>query len=778
MSNASSKSKIKRTTSKQDLVEDSTDFINSSSKPKPPLNRLMPWALPVRNSLASPFASRAPSPIDSKFTLHVALSEKSMMGPPALPTLDLIKKRFKNHMEVFEQNPPDCSRSRAQSLQSNQSEGYRLSRSVGAHSSLSKPRRRKYSVPRSTYGRSKSGNKENCLFVSWKDRRPSAPASLQRPLTPIGKAFVPSKVIKTSTAKVKNDTAKRALRSRSEIHFRSPLTMAVTSPKENKNDLDLFSNHDPYSWMNARSAIDFNRPPSQLSMTMVPLFNRAEDETQGALSSGEDEDEEDDKGQRRAGVEQGFSKDVFLTSTPFKNVLVRSQNSHVLGRTNAGRMHDEAGSELMESDIKNKALVISTCDGRSEEKDMELTGPLGREANTDISFPDRTPWITDSIISPPTIYLYHQEKDADTLMEGSRTDTPGNIDLDNKLRDTQSKDQNLDSPYLHVESTCPPVDGSSTMDDSSPGGQEECKNYAEAMVKGKVTNFEPPRVHGSTTKFGSTRRTRTGTIVGPSSANNGRTRSGTIVAKAQEQTITIAGARRTRSGTIIGPLPDSTVSAKGGVRCRSGTILSSQIPTRREIREQKETADENREGYAAAPAVGDNEGEGFGACIEEPDEVKGLADSLYVPCLTSSPDPINFLRAAEIMEDEDESVLNSVLGAAEGGIEYVKEMVWCVADEPPSPNVWQNPGTYTPGGYNTNSGILIVRTRQGRRVKSKGKGKGKSRNLTRFLGVGSLVEDVEPENQDRVDGDVDRLAESLSDDELLLVEGQSTALFT
>ncbi len=734
----------------------------------------------MKNSLASPFASRAPSPIDSGFALHVALPEKSMMGPPALPSLNLIEKGPQNRMGVFEQPPPDCSRSRAQSLQSKQSEGYRLSRSLSAHNSLSKPRR-KYSVPRSTYGRSESGNKENFMLVSWKDRRPSAPASLQRHLTPVGQACVPSKAIKTGNARVKNDTGKRALRSGSEIHFRYPLTMAVTSPKENKNNFDLFDNRDPYSWMNARSAIDFNRPPSQLSMTMVPLFDCAEDETQGALSSGEDEDDEDDKGQRRAGVEQGFGKDVFLTSTPFKNVLVGSQNSHVLGRTNAGRMHNEAKSELMKSGVKNEALVISTCEERSGEKDMELTALMGREANTEknISFPDRTPWITDSIISPPTIYLYHREKDVDTLMEGSRTDTPGNVDLDNKLLDTHSEGQNLNSPFKHslVESTCPSVDGSSTgLDSSFAGGQEECRNDEETRVKGKVADFESPRVHSSTTKFGtgSARRTRTGTIVGPSSANNGRTRSGTIVAKVQEQNITIAGARRTRSGTIIGPLPDSTVSAKGGLRCRSGTILSSQISTRRETREQKETAGENRERYAAAPAVGDNEGEGFGACIEE--EVEGLADSLYVPCLTSSPDPINFLRAAEIMEGEDESVLNSVIGAAEGGIEHVKEMVWYVADEPPSPDVWKNPGTYTPGGYNTSSGILIGRTRQGRRAKSRGKGK--SRNLTRFLGVSSLAEDVEPENQDRVDGDVDRPAESLSDDELLLVEGQSTALFT
>lgn len=728
------KSKIKPIPSEQDQAGESIGFKESSE-----LSLL----------LASPFLSRASSPVSPVLALDASFRGKSKMGPPIPSGLNLIKELPQDPTENSEN-----SRTRTKSLQSDQSGSSRLSPSLNASSSLPKSTGRKHTIPMSTNGSCKSVKKVNVPFMSWKDRRPSAPASLQRPPKPYGRVYVPSKAVKmTGYANVTKDTGKSSLHFAPDIHFRLPSTIVVASLKKDKTDFDLLHNHDPYSWMNARSEINFNRPPSQLSITMIPLFDDAKDEAQCPfLSSGEEEGEEEGEAQRRACVEKRFGKDAPATSTPFKNGLARTRSSHVIGKTNGGREHNKAKSKLMKPDIKNEASVIITCEERSGVKDMELTAPLECEADAEEkhnSFQDRTTWITDSIISPPTMYLNHQEKDAETLVEencSAASENAENIDLDNN---THLEGQNLSSPFKFSlsESTGTSVDESSSdLDDLLARGQEGSSDDRQRTVKEKIGECESPILSSRKTQFGTGphRRTRTGTIVGPSTANPSRTRSGTIIAKDRELNAIVSGARRTRSGTIIGPLPDLAASSKCSLRCRSGTTMYSQIPDRRE----EEVTDE---GDAAALAVDNIEKDVFGNRFEEADEADGFADSLFVPFLASSPDPIDFLSAANVMEREDESSLNSVLNAVEGGIEYVKEMLWCVSDEPPSPDV--------------------------RRGRAKSKGKGKGRFLTRFLGVNGLVEELDPEDRDMVDGDICSLGENLSDDELLLVEGQSTTLF-
>ena len=293
-----------------------------------------------------------------------------------------------------------------------------------------------------------------------------------------------------------------------------------------------------------------------------------------------------------------------------------------------------------------------------------------------------------------------------------------------------------------------------------------------------------------------TRRTRSGTLVGPLplplaasgpgiqlvvgngnlSIRRTRERSGTILAG-----LSPVSARRTRSGIVVGcppgPLVSTPVSVSGGKSTKERgpgpEIPEKYMPTTF----NSDRTDEHRSGFNYDENLDGSDVEvDINGCVD----VEPHIDALYMPRQSSSPDPIDFLRLAhyqdydgmrekhhrfgfgltiEEREDEDPD-----LGGT--GERIDDEMEWCIADEPPSPSVIMNKSNLEMMGQRYNKGgILSVKEgRRGNNEKRRGgirnaKGKGKTAR-TKFLIDGREEEPdeflVEPEEGED------------SDDELLL----------
>jgi hypothetical protein len=222
-------------------------------------------------------------------------------------------------------------------------------------------------------------------------------------------------------------------------------------------------------------------------------------------------------------------------------------------------------------------------------------------------------------------------------------------------------------------------------------------------------------------------------------------RSGTIVAAAKvpEQNAGVGGSRRTRSGSIIAPVSD--LNGKKGVSPRTGSV--TKLETKRISDVSRVDEVQAKETRATSQIENSCSGNGCAPSIQEVNEAECYVDSLY---LTSSPDPINFLTGARI--DGDESALVVVVGE------------WQVADEPPSPEIKRTKKTaQTPRGV-------------GRSMIRRFKPKGNRKKHARFLGPDGEVESFECDDPKRRSLNFEDGLIDTSDDELLLVVGQSKSL--
>ena len=302
-----------------------------------------------------------------------------------------------------------------------------------------------------------------------------------------------------------------------------------------------------------------------------------------------------------------------------------------------------------------------------------------------------------------------------------------------------------------------------------------------------------------------------------------RTRSGTIVPSSHRifnntNTNDPPGTRRTRSGTLVGPLPlplaasgsDAQLVAGNGnlsvgrTRERSGIISAGPSPlplpvgagARRTTKERELGPEILLEDMCTSNSKSDRADEhhsGFdydenldGSDIEV-SMVEPYIDALYIPRQGSSPDPIDFLRLAHF-QDYDGMRYRFGSGSGftlekreyedlnHGGTKEIieDELVWCIADEPPSPIVVKNESKlemlgrrYSKGGILSVGGSgnrgLGNRNNKRRRGKS-AKGKGKMTRM-RFMidGHEEKLDEVEVEPEEGED----------SDDELLLGDGST-----
>ncbi|KDR68022.1 hypothetical protein GALMADRAFT_216137 [Galerina marginata CBS 339.88] len=405
---------------------------------------------------------------------------------------------------------------------------------------------------------------------------------------------------------------------------------------------------------------------------------------------------------------------------------------------------------------------------------------------------DRTPWITDSLISPPTGYLDWKAK----TRKGQGAD--GQLD-ERSLGSTRSS--RLSSPFGALDHQ------SGTSDDgrSVPDDMSSSSATARGTSTGTGASANTKRTRsGTIVPAGAgavavalpqgARRTRSGTIVGPLPAASAAGPPGPLPAVPQEggemgtgtgTRVGLGQTRRTRSGTIVASGSGVGGRTRSGSVLRSGSNATATATTKAIITEDSgiQLVDATNTTRSRGPAIdGDMDAEHLD---DEADmdagaeaDIECYVDSLYLPQLTSSPDPIDFLRFASITEEEE---LDEQLALAlPRGSAPVKDMAWFVADEPPSPEVVKT----DKDGCKSSSlrgGIFRGKSRGfgiGWRAATKAalhfqrgrdKGKGKKNLKARFEGLEEDEADDEGPNPAGV--------EDVSDDELLLCPGSTAGLW-
>ncbi|KAF8903525.1 hypothetical protein CPB84DRAFT_774918 [Gymnopilus junonius] len=421
----------------------------------------------------------------------------------------------------------------------------------------------------------------------------------------------------------------------------------------------------------------------------------------------------------------GYETDVNAVDRKRLTTLTRTHSLPNVSTTVTLSLLSSSSSPVAQPGISKPNIVQKSTNikDKSEDQDgevdMELTGDAvttaikvsqaGRkgdagEKTLDQLDADLTPWVTDSIISPPTLYFAMKTKKKGDAQVG----LDEKAGRGNAVVQEQRKIGERESRGLHI---LQPMKPSSPFRLSSPFRPSETSTDT---TDHSSFNLIPDReeLH---------ERERTLAVAQDNDelhlANAKRTRSGTIVPAGAP-----TGARRTRSGTIVGPLPPAPAparplpavpsasgSANGKVgaepktglvlpkRTRSGTIIASSAGSGPGLGSLNGGRTRTRSGSVLSVnangvhtinvmtdghSMNDQTGEvGNNVDFQNPlDEIQAedpvsdvecYVDSVYLPPLTSSPDPIDFLRFASIVEEDEEP----------------ENMAWFVADDPPSPVV-------------------------------------------------------------------------------------------
>ncbi|KAJ3541246.1 hypothetical protein NMY22_g3957 [Coprinellus aureogranulatus] len=366
--------------------------------------------------------------------------------------------------------------------------------------------------------------------------------------------------------------------------------LGLDSGLRHRDDLDFLQGGLP--------VIDFNRPPSQLS-----LYATVE---AGALIRSDSMTSND-----------RFAAGLLAASTPYNPKRI----------SNVASDAQNAAPPLAPAFLDPPLLLPrrDTLDDLTE--NMSLTSVMEPSGlRSDDSLADRSPWITDSLISPPTIY---RRLPLDAENDGSiDSQKRANVAVETAQLDILTSD----SDYAHALSDG--VAAQNQLDNQATGGQY-AKETSSAIGAQKPTSDSHARA-------------RSGTIVSPkpmiaSGRVVGRTRTGTITTTAvpaiQKQT-------RQRSGTITPnsvtrPLLEPALPVAG--RSRSGTVTA--VP-----RLQSPV-----EGTVLEPAAGE--------VLMKDNDAEALVDAVYDPTpvaemeFSSAPNP-------DIELDLEDEVLDITLRAA------------------------------------------------------------------------------------------------------------------
>jgi len=594
--------------------------------------------------------------------------------------------------------------------------------------------------------------------------------------------------------------------------IRHPIHFAHQKRQANANDEDSDAS---MAWMHRRSGVNFNRPPSQMEFLGPsggisglgfglglddPVFTSDDQGSSDEVVA--DEIPMVTKGRLDLGLDgERFGEDAYGISTPFKDVNIQNdgrnqefsnalsmrdqdQRPRLAGRLNSQLVPLKSQFELNADDDKEN----EEDEGQDQEEisdngsgeDMELTaiatfGYSGANAvgainqHSNLHEGDMTTWITDSLISPPTVYLERRKNVGDT----GEGEIKGGGGQEGKT--TLASTAHLSSPFRLTSPTgfsTPFTEITDNERDEFESKEGEAVIEQQFNLDGAITTGSTKVTNATTNK--SSTRTRSGTIVSANPMPPGarRTRSGTIVgplaappAPPPSNKVFVGSTRRTRSGTIVASITVSQAPGENGLasqsekigRARSGSMLKTkdrQIQPRPTANSDEDnsgvgTTTTKKEPLARDKSNSDSEFE-FDADSESEDAVECFADSLYVPRRSSSPDPINFLCFASIEEGDDE-VEQLPMEFAPGNEAH--GMRWSVVEEPPSPEVQKRQGVGRGGRF-------------GGRGRGKRGARKASKNLTaRFVGGEELQRRKKGKEME------------MEDDELLLLPGQSASLW-
>ncbi|KAF8159841.1 hypothetical protein B0H34DRAFT_797049 [Crassisporium funariophilum] len=395
-------------------------------------------------------------------------------------------------------------------------------------------------------------------------------------------------------------------------------------------------------------------------------------------------------------------------------------------------------------------------------EDMDLTDPLtatltavGAAANANANLSrgwglgeERSAWVTDSLISPPTGYL--REKDVDQGDDEQHGDN-------GEQRSRTSSSSDTASPFLRAFSPAPsakPTTSTSTTTRTRSGTIVPVRPPTKTTEKAQ----DPP----------GTRRTRSGTLLGPLPLPPPPAGPSTSKPHGVSVGGPSAPARRARSGTILAVPPSlpslsdgkalgSALGAGGGVRrTRSGTVVGPGVgpalSTQGRFEEEEEEDDVDDEECRGTQASADAVGMGVGEEEETEEdldvdaEVECYQDALYEPRVGSSPDPIDFLRFKHNY-NHPRNTQSQKWSVAEGA-EEVEEAdeaeevdldAWCVADEPPSPVVQRKARLALNSGSGNGNGLANgIMNKKGKKRQA-----GTLKAIARFAGLEEEEEEDE-----------------------------------
>ncbi|KAJ7574382.1 hypothetical protein C8J56DRAFT_979496 [Mycena floridula] len=325
---------------------------------------------------------------------------------------------------------------------------------------------------------------------------------------------------------------------------------------------------------NTHMDIDFNRPPSQLS-----LYDYNCDATYDSTLDFDCDKVED----------SGFLfNDVQASSTPFHQ---RPALKHAMF---AASDPNSEITDLIAAGLGYRSRCVTPSSSSSDE-DKTMTKNLQQ----------RSPWISDSLISPPKSMEWNAQPRKEAGSEGIYAQDLGRTDSDVDMVTAADAEfepvneevlQDLFDTMIIIESPSSSTDNNRTSQAPTRTRSLDSAAAPDHKIKGrergstiKASDYPNP----SSSSAAPARRTRSGTITKSDSSNltklpsipllNGarRTRSGTVVSVAPlppfaegsaEDALgpTLPMTSRRRSGSIIAP-----IVAK---RARSGTIVSSLPP--------------------------------------------------------------------------------------------------------------------------------------------------------------------------------------------------------
>ncbi|KAK7060804.1 hypothetical protein VNI00_000537 [Paramarasmius palmivorus] len=338
--------------------------------------------------------------------------------------------------------------------------------------------------------------------------------------------------------------------------------------------------HDSIFSRSPSHAIDFNRPPSQLSLydyTRTIAYDSSADTPMESFGSSNDD----------------FSRNIAAASTPFKLSLPPKSF-----RSPGGKLYSSYHSRLAVSDTETDS---DPCDWDSDDgtttngsifRSLKMVSRSRARSGSGFTTPspedsedeemshyqDRSTWVEDSLISAPdTMEWKIRPRNARSDAFMRRVD--GNLDVDMTNDEKEGVKGRLEGMFdnlmiasdeLKTRNTRPRLPSLGQIE-PSPALVIRTRSLGDSVDLPSATSEDNSKC--SQTTVGLARRTRSGTVVAPPTTSS-------IPLLAPALPVITSAFRRTRSGTVVLGKVDPKVGIPEGATATSATIGSSARRTR------------------------------------------------------------------------------------------------------------------------------------------------------------------------------------------------------